>query len=462
VTASPPQAAGRVLPTLNEDGSRRWIRPKLSRGPWWQRRRAFAWLLVVAFSAIPYLTIGGKPVMLLDVVHRQFTLFGRTFLPTDSMLLMLLLVGIFVGIFLLTAIFGRVWCGWACPQTVYMEFVFRPIEKLIEGNRGRQLRLDREGPDVRRLVKHVVFVAVALFLAHTFLSYFVGVRTLLSWMTGPPAQHWPAFLVVAAVTGLILLDFAMLREQVCLVACPYGRLQSVLLDRRSLIVAYDARRGEPRTPWKARGADDAAGDCIACDACVITCPTGIDIRDGLQMECIHCTQCIDACDRVMETIGKPRGLIRYGSRDEMDQKPRRILRPRVVVYPLILAAVWGGLGYALAHRTTADVTILRGIGAPYGVLSDGRISNQLRVKVVNRSAETRRYTISLAGPDLVLIAPDNPLEVAAGKSATTSIFVTALPAAFSRGVREVEVGIKDGVDYDVATRYRLLGPEDTP
>jgi cytochrome c oxidase accessory protein FixG len=419
-------------------------------------------VLVVAFTAIPYLTIGGKPLMLLDVVHRQFTLFGRTFLPTDSMLLMLLLVGIFVGIFLLTAIFGRVWCGWACPQTVYMEFVFRPIEKLIEGNRGRQLRLDREGPDARRLVKHVVFVAIALFLAHTFLSYFVGVRTLLSWMTGPPAQHWAGFLVVAVVTVLILLDFAVLREQVCLVACPYGRFQSVLLDQRSLIVAYDARRGEPREPWKTRGEGHTAGDCIACDACVITCPTGIDIREGLQMECIHCTQCIDACDRVMETIGKPRGLIRYGSRDEMERKPRRILRPRIVIYPLILAMVWGGLGYALAHRTSADVTILRGIGAPYGVLSDGRISNQLRVKVVNRSSETRRYRISIAGPDLVLIAPDNPLEIPPGKSATTSVFVTAPTSAFSHGIREIEVGIEDGVDYDMATRYRLLGPEATP
>ncbi|HJQ97728.1 MAG TPA: cytochrome c oxidase accessory protein CcoG [Candidatus Polarisedimenticolaceae bacterium] len=459
-TALPPP--GRVLATLNEDGTRRWLRPKLSKGAWWKRRRALAGLLVLTFTAIPYLRIGGKPVILLDVVHRRFTLFGTTFLSTDSLLLVLLLVGIFVGIFLLTAVVGRVWCGWACPQTIYMEFLFRPIERLIEGNRARQMRLDREGPDVRRLVKHVVFGIVALFLAHTFLAYFVGVGTLLTWMTEPPSKHVVAFVVVAVVTALILADFAVLREQVCLVACPYGRLQSVLLDRRSLIVAYDTTRGEPRAPLKGRPAG-ATADCIDCAACVITCPTGIDIRDGLQMECIHCTQCIDACDRVMETIGKPKGLVRYGSRDQLEGKPPRILRPRIVVYPLIMVAVWGGLAYALAHRGTADVTVLRGIGAPYGVLPDGSISNQLRIKVVNRSGETRRYTIAIDGePEMTLVAPDNPMEVPPGASRTASVFVTAPPSALPNGVRDVRVHVADGADYDEAIPYRLLGPEEAP
>jgi len=420
------------------------------------------WVLIVLFSAIPYLSMGGKPLILLDVARRQFTLFGTTFLPTDSMLLMLLLVGIFVGIFLLTAMFGRVWCGWACPQTVYMEFLFRPLERLIEGERGRQMKLDREGPDGRRLIKQVVFVFVSLFLAHTFLAYFVGVKTLLAWMTGPPAQHWPAFLVVAAVTGLMMLDFGIMREQVCVVACPYGRFQSVMLDRRSLIVGYDARRGEARARVGAR--KDAAtphGDCIDCAACVITCPTGIDIRDGLQMECIHCTQCIDACDVVMEKIGKPRGLIRYGSRDGFEGKPQRFLRPRVVIYPLIMLLVWGGLAYALEHRGSADVTVLRGIGAPYGVLPDGRISNQLRVKVVNRTAEARRYTISIENaPDLAVVSPDNPLELEAGKSGTASVFVMAPASAIPHGLREIEVGVTDGAGFAKSTHYRLLGPEE--
>jgi cytochrome c oxidase accessory protein FixG len=281
-------------------------------------------------------------------------------------------------------------------------------------------------------------------------------------MTAPPSEHWGAFVVAAAVAALMFLDFGVLREQVCLVACPYGRFQSVLLDRRSLIVGYDARRGEPR--GKLRGRSDAGaahGDCIDCAACVITCPTGIDIRDGLQMECIHCTQCIDACDVVMAKTGRPKGLIRYGARDELEGMPRRILRPRIVVYPLLLAFVWGGLAYALAHRGSADVTVLRGIGAPYGVLPDGRISNQLRVKIVNRSQETRRYTISIKdAPDLAVVSPDNPLEVGPGAAATASVFVMTEARAIPKGLREIEVEVRDGAGFERATHYRLLGPEE--
>jgi cytochrome c oxidase accessory protein FixG len=452
----------RVLPTLNEDGSRRWIRPKLSRGPWWTRRVIVGWTLIALFTLIPYVKLGGKPLVLLDLPHRQFTLLGTTFLPTDSMFLMLLLVGLFVGIFLITAILGRVWCGWACPQTVYMELLFRPVERWIEGNRAHQLKLDRDGPDGRRMIKNVVFGFVSIFLAHTFLAYFVGVQTLLAWITGPPGEHWGAFVVASAVAGLIFLDFGVLREQVCLVACPYGRFQSVLLDRRSLIVGYDGRRGEPRGPLRSDREHAAAqGDCIDCSACVITCPTGIDIREGLQMECIHCTQCIDACDVVMAKIGKPKGLIRYGSRDELAGKPRRILRPRIVIYPLIMVLVWGGLAYALAHRGSADVTVLRGIGAPYGVLPDGRISNQLRVKIVNRSQESRRYAISINdAADLTLVSPDNPLAVAPGAAATASVFVMAQARSLPHGVREIDVRVDDGAGFIKDTHYRLLGPED--
>jgi cytochrome c oxidase accessory protein FixG len=452
----------RVLPTLNEDGSRRWIRPKLSRGPWLSRRLLVGWTLIAVFTLIPYVKIAGKPLVLLDLPQRRFTLFGATFLPTDSMFLMLLLVGVFVGIFLVTAVFGRVWCGWACPQTVYMELVYRPIERLLEGNRARQLRLDREGPDGRRIVKNVAFGLVSIFLAHTFLAYFVGVDALIRWVTEPPSQHGGAFLVASAVAALMYLDFGVMREQVCLVACPYGRLQSVLLDRRSLIVGYDARRGEPRGLLKDRKADGPPrGDCIDCAACVITCPTGIDIRDGLQMECIHCTQCIDACDVVMEKTGKPRGLIRYGARDEFEGKPRRILRPRVVIYPVIMALVWGGLVYALGHRGAADVTVLRGIGAPYGVLPDGRISNQLRVKIVNRTSQVERYAIAIKdAPDLELVCPDNPLEVAPGGSETASVFVMGAPRSFPKGLREIDVAVSDGAGFDRTTHYRLLGPEE--
>jgi cytochrome c oxidase accessory protein FixG len=466
--AAPPRAEERVLPTLNPDGTRRWLRPRLAPGRFWTRRRAVAWALIALFTAIPYLTLGGKPLVLLDVVHRQFTLFGTTFLPTDSVLLMLLLVGIFLGIFLLTAVFGRVWCGWACPQTVYMEFLYRPVERLIEGGPGTQARLDASPLAPRRLLKYAVFGGLSMFLAHTFLAYFVGVAELARWVRRSPIEHPIAFGVMAATTLLMLLDFGWFREQICMVACPYGRFQSVLLDRRSLIVGYDARRGEPRGKPGRRGlavlGRGAAGDCVDCGACVVCCPTGIDIRDGLQMECIHCTQCIDACDAIMDRVGRPRGLIRYSSRDELAGQARRILRPRIVLYPLLLVLVWGVLGYALAHRAPADVTVLRGLGSPFTLLPSGRVSNQIRVKIVNREAADHRYRIDLApdGPGagaLEVIAPDNPLPVPAGHSATATIFVTAPRGAFEDGQREVRFRIDNGAGWSQLVAYRLLGPE---
>jgi cytochrome c oxidase accessory protein FixG len=464
--SSPPESRERVLPTLNLDGSRRWIRPKLFEGRFLRRRRALAWALIGLFTLIPYLRIGGKPIILLDVVNRHFVLFGATFLPTDTVLLMLLMVGLFLGVFLLTAVYGRVWCGWACPQTVYMEFLYRPIERLIEGGPRAQRDLDGRPFAPRRLLKYAVFGALSVFLAHTFLAYFVGIEALRHWITRSPFEHPSAFLVMAGTTTLMFLDFGWFREQVCMVACPYGRLQSVLLDRRSLIVGYDYRRGEPRGHLARRsgGGHDAAthtrGDCIDCGACVVTCPTGIDIRDGLQMECIHCTQCMDACDSMMDRIGRPRGLIRYSSRDELGGAPRRILRPRLIFYPLLLLAVWGMLGWSLAHRQSADVTVLRGVGSPFTLLTSGEVSNQIRIKIVNRTAGDRRYLIELAAGDgLRLIAPDNPVAVASGHAVTATVFVIAPPSAFRIGSRAVRFRISDGVDFADSVDYRLLGPE---
>jgi cytochrome c oxidase accessory protein FixG len=459
-TGAPAKFQGRVLPTLNADGTRRFLRPKVSRGRYWKRRAWAAYLLIALFTLIPYIPINGKPAMLLDVVHRRFTLFGTTFLPTDTMLLMLLLVGTFVGIFFLTALFGRVWCGWACPQTVYMEYVYRPLERWIEGGIARQLKLDRDGADWRRVVRYGVFVLISLYLAHTFLAYFVGVAQLRTWILGSPYQHPVAFVVMAVTTLLMLLDFTFFREQICAVACPYGRFQSVLLDRRSLIVGYDRRRGEPRLPVAERKAGAAGGDCIDCSACVITCPTGIDIRDGLQMECIHCTQCADACDVVMDKVGKPRGLVRYSSQDELDGKPRRFLRVRTVIYPLIMVAVWSGLAYALVARRPAQVWLLRPPGAPYMVPAEGRVANLVRIKIQNQSEEPATFTISLPDAhDVELSAAENPVTVVAQQQAVASIVLTAPLSSFRQGRRTVTVTVTSGPEYSQNLKYEMLGPE---
>ncbi|MBI2529080.1 MAG: 4Fe-4S binding protein [Candidatus Rokubacteria bacterium] len=502
-------AAKRILPTLNQDGTRRWLRPKLSRGRFLRRRRVVAWVLVALFTLIPYLRMGGKPLILLDVTRRQFTLFGTTFLPTDTALLMLLLVGLFLTIFWLTAVYGRVWCGWACPQTVYMEFLYRPVERLIEGGARAQSGLDGRPWSPRRLLKHAVFLGLSMFLAHTFLAYFVGVEELRQWVTRSPLEHPAAFLVMATTTALMFVDFGWFREQVCIVACPYGRLQSVLLDRRSLIVGYDQGRGEPRATYRQRRTSPAEsaetragdspgarvvvagdspgarvmvagdspgarvvvtgdspgarvwGDCIDCGACVVTCPTGIDIRQGLQMECIHCTQCMDACDAIMARIGRPRGLIRYSSKDELAGAPRRLLRPRIVVYPALVLLVWGVLGVALAERAPAEVTVLRGLGSPFTVLPSGEVSNQLRVKIVNLRSADRDFRIELTGANSIrLVAPENPLRVAGGQAATATVFLLAPRGAFAHGRRDVRLRVEDGAGFGTEVEYRLIGPDD--
>jgi len=455
---SAPIAPERVLPTLNADGTRRRVRPRLYQGPRLTARRRTAWALMVLFAVAPWIRIGQKPLILLDVARREFTLGGRTFLPTDGVLLMLLLLAIFVGIIWTTALVGRAWCGWACPQTVYMEFLFRPIERLFEGNRESQLRLDKTGGGMRRLAKNATFLLVAFVLANVFLSYFVGTRTLAQWMTRSPFENWSPFLIVAVTTGLVFFDFAYFREQMCTVACPYARIQSVLLDRRSLLVGYDRLRGEPRGKGKPR---PGRGDCIDCGACVAACPTGIDIRDGLQLECIACAQCADACDGIMTKIKKPLGLIRYGSQATLESHaPPKTLRPRIVIYPILLGGLLAALGVLGATRKSAEVTVLRGIGAPF--TTDGElVTGELRVKVQNRSDSTERYTLGVvASPPVRLIAPENPLQVGAGSQRTTAVFVVAPRASFSGGGRAVTVHVTDTHGFALDVPYRLVGPSE--
>ncbi|HYQ42372.1 MAG TPA: cytochrome c oxidase accessory protein CcoG [Polyangiaceae bacterium] len=450
-------APERVLPTLNADGTRNRIRPRLYPGPLHRKRRLVAWLLVVLFVALPWLEIGGKPAIFLDVVHREFSLFGHTFLATDGVLLMLLMLTIFAAIFWTTALVGRAWCGWGCPQTVYMEFLFRPIERLFEGKREHQLELDKRGMSARRLLKNLVFFALSLLLANVFLSYFVGTHALRTWVTEPPSKHLGGFLVVAITTGLVFFDFAYFREQMCTVICPYARLQSVLLDRSSLVIGYDGKRGEPRSKGKQKPGN---GDCIDCQACVVACPTGIDIRQGLQLECIACAQCVDACDSIMTRIHKPLGLIRYAAQDTLESgKPAPWLRPRVVIYSALLLGLLVILTSALLIKPGAEVTVLRGIGAPF-TESGPQVVNQIRIKVRNRTLALQKYHVELSDlPSAQLIAPEDPLPVAAGEQRTTSVFVMAPRSAFTHGGRAVHFRVTDGHGFRADLPYELLGPE---
>jgi cytochrome c oxidase accessory protein FixG len=463
-TTEPLSAQERVLSTLNRDGSRRWIRPRPMPGRFLTARRAVAYGLILVFTLIPFVQFNGRPLVLLDLAARRFTIFGATFLPTDTLLLALFMVAVFVTIFLLTAMFGRVWCGWACPQTVYMEFIFRPIERLFEGTPGRT----GAGPLARfRGLKYPVYFVISVYLANTFLAYFVGVERLAVWVTSSPLEHPTGFLVVAATTGLMLFDFGFFREQMCIVACPYGRFQSVMLDRQSTIVGYDGARGEPR--GKARRTSGPIslpialaprqGDCVDCHMCVATCPTGIDIREGLQMECIHCAQCIDACDSVMSKLGRAPGLIRYASQAEFAGEPRRRLRARIVIYPLLLLALAAMFTFVLATRGAADITVLRGLGKPFTEMEGGLVGNQVRVKIVNRTDRAASYRLGVGGIEGAAVRPEeDPIVVPGGEARTVPALITIPRERFEHGSCDVELAVTDGGSFTSSIRYPLMGP----
>lgn len=455
---SPPLPTERVLSTLNQDGTRNWLRPKLARGRFLRRRRAVAGALIALFVALPFVRIAGRPAFLIDLIARELVVFGTVFRPSDGLILMLLGLTIVLSVFVVTALFGRVWCGWGCPQTVYLELVFRPIERWFEGTPSQAAKLPRLHP--RRIAKWAVYAALAFVIANVFLAYFVGVARLRTWVLESPFDHAGGFTVVLGVTALMLANFGWFREQTCIVACPYGRLQSVLLDRQSLIVGYDARRGEPRgKPKKSLPVVAQAGSCVDCAACVVVCPTGIDIRNGLQMECIGCAQCIDACDAVMDKLHRPRHLISYTSKDQLDGKPRRLLRPRLVAYPVLLVLVSSLLVWSVVGRATAEVTALRGVGASFMTLPSGRIASQVRLKIENETPAPRHYVVSLVGAaDAVLNAPLASWEIKPHRAQEIPLFVEAAATTYRHGERTVQLRIDDDEGFERIVTVTLLGP----
>ncbi|CAN5713026.1 cytochrome c oxidase accessory protein CcoG [soil metagenome] len=458
---TPPLNDERVLSTLNADGTRHWLSPRLARGRFLRGRRIVGVVLIALFVLLPRIRIGGRPALLIDLISREVSAFGAVFRPSDGLVLMLLGLTIVLVVFLVTAVFGRVWCGWGCPQTVYLELVFRPIERWLEGNAAQQARLPRF--HVRRLIKWTIYAAISFVLANVFLAYFVGTDRLEQWVWGSPLDHPGGFSVVFGVAALMLFDFAYFREQMCIVACPYGRLQTVLLDKQSLIIAYDEQRGEPRSKPKLKlPVVGERGACVDCGACVDVCPTGIDIRKGLQMECIGCAQCVDACDTVMDKIGQPRHLIGYTSSDQLAGKPRQILRLRTAIYPVLLVAVSALFVWSIGSKPVAEVWVERLSGPSFIELPDGRVASRVQLKIENEADESRGYSISLVGsPDASLRSVQPSWRVKARHSIEVPLFIDAAPTSFVKGKRQVHLRINDSSGFERIIAVTLLGPETT-
>ena len=450
----PPEA----LTTLDERGYRKWVYPTPIRGVFMRWRKLLGYFVIAVFFVTPWIKIGGMQAIVLHIPERRFVLFGHIFWPQDAFYLVFLLLGMALALFFFTAVAGRVWCGWLCPQTVFMEEIFRKIEDWTEGGHHERRRLDAEPLSLRKvwlkLTKHGLFLLFSALVSNTFIAYFVGTERLLRWMTGSPLEHWTAFLFMASILGLFYFDFAWFREQFCVLVCPYARFQSVLTDAHTVQVGYDTVRGEPRGHL-----GTTQGDCIDCLKCVAVCPTGIDIRDGYQLECIGCARCIDACDSIMDRVGKLRGLIRYDSLARLSGERTQILRPRVLVYSVLLVAITAALFVGLGMRPHLDFTVVRPPGEPFMVLPDGSISNHFTLRLHNRAQSEKRFAIEVSVPaGARLIVPVNPIPLQADQEERTEAFVTLPPSALTGGKTPLRLQVYEDGTLIAEQSMIFLGP----
>ncbi|MGE3175654.1 MAG: cytochrome c oxidase accessory protein CcoG [Planctomycetota bacterium] len=402
-----------TLFSINADGSRNAIQPADCSGRFQTRKHLLWYLLLAVYLALPWVEIGGHPAILIDIERRHFYLFGQTFNAQDFWLAFFFVSGLGFALFAVAALWGRLWCGYACPQTVFLEGVFRRLERWIEGPAAARVKLDREPMNanklLRRGLKMVVFLAISVVITHSLLGYFMPVTDVVAAMTSPPTEHLTAFLFALVLTAIVFVNFTWFREQTCIVVCPYGRLQGALYDPDTLLVGYDRTRGEPRGPAgkdaagkDAAGKDgackDGAGDCVDCFRCVAVCPTGIDIRNGTQMECVGCANCIDACDDVMTKLGRPTGLVRYDSQRGFDTGQRKFLRPRVFLYAFLLVLGVSVFAFAASRRTPFEANLVRPPGPAFTVEGD-RLRNLMELHLVNKLPGRAAFRIEAEAPD---------------------------------------------------------------
>jgi len=458
-----------TIGTIDEEGKRAWVFPKMPKGKFYQYRKWVSYFLLIILLVSPFLRVNGNQFMMFNVLERKFSIFGFPFWPQDFHIFVIMMIIGVVFIVLFTVAFGRIFCGWMCPQTIFLEMVFRRIEYWIEGDRGKQMKLAKQEWNAekirKRITKWVVFFIISFIIANVFLAYLIGGDRLIQEVTDGPQNHISTLISLLIFTGVFYFIFAWFREQVCIIACPYGRLQGVLLDNKSVIVAYDHKRGEReegRSRYK-KGEDReelGKGDCVDCSLCVKVCPTGIDIRNGTQLECINCTACIDACDSIMEGVNLPKGLISYTSEDNIEKKIKFTFSPRLKGYAAVLVILTGVLIGMLFLRNSVEANILRLPGQLFEHKENNIISNVYTFKLVNKTSkdiENVRFELASHEGTIKLVSHDEFTVPAQGYSEGT-LFIEIKASQLKDDKERIKINVYSGDVIIETTSTSFLGP----
>ncbi|MCM4162559.1 MULTISPECIES: cytochrome c oxidase accessory protein CcoG [unclassified Arenibacter] len=455
--------------TINEEGKRAWIYPKKPSGRFYEYRKYVSYVLLVFLFLAPFVKVNGNQFLMFNVLERRFNIFGFPFWPQDFHLFVISMIIGVIFIALFTVAFGRIFCGWMCPQTIFMEMVFRRIEFWIDGDRGAQIRLAKQPWNAekirKRALKLIIFFIISFLIANVFLAYLIGSDRLMEYITDGPFQHISTLVSLLIFTGVFYFVFAWFREQVCIIACPYGRMQGVLLDNKSIVVAYDHKRGEAENGRKKfrKGENRDAlghGDCIDCFQCVNVCPTGIDIRNGTQLECVNCTACIDECDAIMEKVNLPKGLIRYASEDNIEKKSKFKFTPRLKGYTAVLVILTGILIGMLFLRNEVEANILRLPGQLYEHKEGNIISNVYTYKLINKTTKdipdisfrllSHKGTVKLVRHELFAVPAQGLAE--------GTLFVEINNSALKGDKNKLNIGVYSGDKLIETATARFLGP----
>jgi cytochrome c oxidase accessory protein FixG len=453
------------IATVSEKGKRVWVFPKKPFGDWYNKRKAVSYLLLTLIFVGPFIKIGGEPLLMLNIVERKFAILGQVFWPAEAYLFALGMIIMVVVIILFTLIFGRLFCGWVCPQTIFMEMLFRRIEYAIDGDWTQQKKLAKmpwKGKKIKkRLLKWTIFYLISFIIANFFLMYIIGYEQVLEIITDNPSDHVVGLISILLFTTVFFFVFLSFREQVCTVVCPYGRLQGVLLDKNSMVVAYDYIRGEGRA--KIRKGEDRKeankGDCIDCNQCVHVCPTGIDIRNGTQLECVGCTACIDACDHMMDNVGMDRGLIRYASETNIKDRIPFKWNLKVKAYTVVMSILIIVFGILIFTRDDLQAKFIRVRGTTFTQNDDGVVTNLFKLNFFNKTSDDMKIELEIDGIDADLFVIGDSIFVPNGDHYYGQVMIKAHKSVLQRHKTPIKIKIfANGVLKDTE-EIKFLGPK---